>query len=77
MALSGQSESRGRTRNKGNTARGQHNCKRASMLRQNNQNLCVIDLIDKHGNQSCEVQEGRMNIISHKSVLHALEHRAS
>ena len=77
MALSGQSESRRRTRNKENTTRGRHNCKQASMFRQSNQNLCVIDLIDKHGNQSCEVQDGRMNIISHKLVLHALEHRAS
>jgi hypothetical protein len=77
MVLSGQSESRRRTRNKGNTAQGRNNCKQASMFKQSNQNLCVIDLIDKHGNQSCEVQDGRMNIISHKLVLHALEHRAS
>jgi hypothetical protein len=77
MALSSQSESRCRTRNKGITARGRHNCKRASMFRQSNQNLRIINLIDKHGNQSCEVHEGRMNVISHQSVLHALEHCAS
>jgi hypothetical protein len=47
------------------------------MIRQNNQNLCVIDLVDKHGNHSCEVQEGRMNVISHQSVLQVLEYRAS
>jgi hypothetical protein len=47
------------------------------MFRQSNQNLRVIDLIDKHGNCSCEVQEGRMNVTSHQSVLHVLEHNAS
>jgi hypothetical protein len=77
MVLSCQSESRHRTRNTGNTARGWHNCKQASMFRQTNQNLRVTDLIDEHSNQSCEVQEGRMNIISHMSILHALEHHAS
>ncbi len=46
------------------------------MFRQSNQNLHVIDLIDEHGSCSCEVQEGRMNVISHQSVLQ-LEHRAS
>jgi hypothetical protein len=71
------SESRRRTSNKGNTARGQHNCKQVSMFRKDNQNLRVIDLIDKHGNCSCEVQEGRMNVISHQSVLQVLEHHAS
>ncbi len=38
---------------------------------------CVIDLVDKYGNSSCEVQEGRMNATSHQSVLHVLEHHAS
>jgi hypothetical protein len=47
------------------------------MFRQSNQNLHVIDLIDEHSNCSCEVQEGRMNVISHQSVLHVPEHRAS
>jgi hypothetical protein len=77
MASSSLSESRHRTSNKGNTARGRHNYKQVSMFRQSNQNLHVIDLIDEHGNCSCEVQEGRMNVISHQSVLHVLEHRAS
>jgi hypothetical protein len=47
------------------------------MFRQSNQNLRIINLIDEHGNLFCEVHEGRMNVISHQSVLHALEHRAS
>jgi hypothetical protein len=47
------------------------------MFRQSNQNLRIINLINEHGNRSCEVHEGRMNVISHQSVLHALEHRAS
>jgi hypothetical protein len=47
------------------------------MFRQRNQNLHVTDLIDKQGNRSCEVQEGRLNIINHQSVLQALEHCAS
>jgi hypothetical protein len=47
------------------------------MFRQRNQNLPVIDLVNKHTNRSCEVQEGRMNVISHQSVLHVLEHHAS
>jgi hypothetical protein len=47
------------------------------MFSQSNQNLCVIDLADEHGNRSCEVQEGRMNVISYQSVLHVLEHHAS
>ncbi len=76
-ASSSLSESRRRTSNKGNTARGQHNCKQVSLFRQSNQNLCVIDLIGKHGNHSCEVQEGRTNVISHQSVLQVLEHCAS
>jgi hypothetical protein len=47
------------------------------MFRRSNQNLPIINLIDEHGNRSCEVHEGRMNVISHQSVLHALEHCAS
>jgi hypothetical protein len=77
MMLSSQSESRCRTRNKGITAQWWHNCKQASMFRQNNQNLHIINLIDEHGNQSCQVHEGKMNVISHQSVLHVLEHHAS
>jgi hypothetical protein len=77
MASSGLSESRHRTSNKGNTARGRHNCKQVFMFRQCNQNLHVIDLVDEQGNRSCEVQEGRMHVISHQSVLHVLEHHAS
>jgi hypothetical protein len=77
MAPSSLSESRCRTSNKWNTAREQHNCKQVSMFRQSNQNLRVIDLIYTHGNCSYEVQEGRMNVISHESVLQVLEHHAS
>jgi hypothetical protein len=77
MASSSLSESRHRTSNKGNIARGRHNCKQVSMFRQSNQNLRVIGLIDKHSNCSYDVQEGRMNGISHQSVLHVLEHCAS
>jgi hypothetical protein len=77
MASSGLSESRRRTRNKGNTVRGRHNCTQVSMFRQSNQNLPIIDLVDKYCNSSCEVQEGRMSVISHQLVLHVLEHCAS
>jgi hypothetical protein len=34
----------------------------------------MIDLVDKLGNRTSKVQEGRMNITSHDSVLAALEH---
>jgi hypothetical protein len=47
------------------------------MFKQSNQNLRVIDLIDKHGNSSCEVQEGRINTTSYQSILQALELCAS
>ena len=47
------------------------------MFKQSNQNLRVIDLVDEHGNHSCESQECRMNIISHRSILQAREHCAS
>jgi len=77
MALSSPSKSRRRTENKGNTTRGRHNCRRASIFKQSSQNQRVIELVDKHGNQSCDVQEGRLNEISHQSILCALEHRAS
>jgi hypothetical protein len=77
MASISLSESRHRTSNEGNTTRGRHNCKQVSMFRQSNQNFCVIDLIKEHSNCSCEVQEGRINVISHQSVLHVLEHHAS
>jgi hypothetical protein len=62
----------------GNTARGRHNCGRASVFkRRSSQNLHVIELVDEHGNVSCEVQEGRLNEISHQSIFRALEHWAS
>jgi hypothetical protein len=77
MASSGLSESRRRISNKGNTAKGRHICKQFSMFRQSNQNLRVIDSVQEHSNSSCEVQEGQMNVISHQSVLHVLEHHAS
>jgi hypothetical protein len=44
------------------------------MFRRSNR---VIELIDEQGTQTCEVQEGRMNIMSHDSVLQALEHQAN
>jgi hypothetical protein len=77
MVLSSPSKSRRRTENKGNTARGWHNCRRASVFRQSSQNQRVIELVDEHGNRSCDVQEGRLNEISHQSILRALEHQAS
>jgi hypothetical protein len=76
-ASSGQSESRRRISNKGNSARGRHNCIRATTFRQSNQNLYVTDFIGEQGNCSYEVQEGRLNIISHQSVLQALEYCTS
>ena len=69
MASSSLSESRHRTSNKVNTARGWHNCKQVPIFRQSNQNLHVTDFIDEQGNHSCEVQESRLNIINHQSVL--------
>jgi hypothetical protein len=77
MALSSPSKSRCRTENKGNTAWGRHNCRRASVFKQSSQNQRVIELVDEHGNRSYEVQEGRLNEISHQTILCALEHRAS
>ncbi len=77
MASSGLSESRHRTNNKGNSARGRHNCKQVSMFRQSNLNLHVIDLVNEYGNSPCEVQEGKMNVICHQSVLHVLKQCAS
>jgi hypothetical protein len=77
MALSSPSKSRRRTENKRNTARGRHNCRQASVFKRSSQNQCVIELVDEHGNQSFEVQEGRLNEISHQAILRALEHRAS
>jgi hypothetical protein len=77
MVSSGLSESRCRTSNKGDTARGWHTCTQVSMFRQSNQNLHVIDLVVKYGNSSCGGQEDRMNKISHQSVLHVLEHCVS
>jgi hypothetical protein len=47
------------------------------MFRRSVENRRIINLIDGHGNHTCAVQEGRMNITSHKSVLAALENRAS
>jgi hypothetical protein len=37
----------------------------------------MINLVNKQGNRTSKVQEGRMNITSHDSVLAALEHRAN
>ena len=75
-ALSSPSKSRSRTEERGNTARGRHNYRRASIFKQSSQNLRTIKLIDEHGKESCEVQEGRLNEISHQSILRALDHRA-
>ncbi len=36
-----------------------------------------IELINEYGNRACEVQEGRMNIMGHYSVLQALVNRAN
>jgi hypothetical protein len=77
MALSSPSKSRRRIENKGNTAWGRHNCRRASVFKRSSQNQRVIELVDKHGNRSCDVQEGQLNETSHQSILRALEHRAS
>jgi hypothetical protein len=37
----------------------------------------TIELVDEAGNRTCEIQEGRMCITSHYSVLAALENQAS
>jgi hypothetical protein len=44
------------------------------MFRRSNR---VIELINKHGTQTCKVQEGWMNITSHDSVLRVRECRAN
>jgi hypothetical protein len=47
------------------------------MFKKSNQYQRRINLVDKLGNRTSEVQEGRMNITSHDSVLAALEHQAN
>ncbi len=47
------------------------------MFQRSSANSGCIDLINELGNCSCVVQEGRMEITSHESVLAALEDRAS
>jgi hypothetical protein len=78
MASSGPYESRRRANNQGEqAARGRHNNIHTSMFRKSNKYQRTIDLVDKLGNRTSEVQEGRMNITSHDSVLAALEHQVS
>jgi hypothetical protein len=47
------------------------------MFRRSVENQRVINLIDECGSRTCAIQEGRMNITSHKSVLAALVDRAN
>jgi hypothetical protein len=47
------------------------------MFRRSIENQRVINLIDECGHQSHDIQEGRMNVTSHESVLAALENRAN
>jgi hypothetical protein len=78
MASSGPYESRRRTNNQGEqAARGRRNNIRTSTFRKSNQYQRTIDLVNELGNRTSKVQEGRMNITSHNSVLAALEHRAN
>jgi hypothetical protein len=79
-ASSGPYESRrGINTNQGEqAARGRRNNLRTSIFRRKSyQYQRTIDLVDKQGNRTSEVQEGRMNITSRDSVLTALEHRAN
>jgi hypothetical protein len=71
---SGPSESRRKNNIRGRSAKGQHYSRRASMFRRSNRE---IELINEYGNRACEVQEGRMNIMGHYSVLQALVNRAN
>jgi hypothetical protein len=76
MASSGPYKSRRRTNNQGEqAARGRRNNIRTSTIRKSSQYQQTINLVDKLGNKTSKVQEGRMNIASHDSVLAALEHR--
>jgi hypothetical protein len=78
MASSGSYESRRRANNQGEQAeRGRRNNIRTSMFRKSNQYQRTVNLVNKLGNRTSKVQEGRMNITSHNSVLAALEHRAN
>ena len=47
------------------------------MFRKSNQYQRTIDRVDELGNRTSKVQEGRMNITSHNSVLAALENQAN
>jgi hypothetical protein len=47
------------------------------MFRKSNQYQRTIDRVDELGNRTSKVQEGRMNITSHDSVLAAPEHQAN
>jgi hypothetical protein len=77
-ASSGPYESRRRANNQGEQAkRGRRNNIRTSMFRKSNQYQQTINLVNKLGNRTSEVQEGRMNITSHNSVLAALENQAN
>jgi hypothetical protein len=72
-ASSGPFESRRRTNNQGEQTaggRGKHN--RISTLRRSNQCMRTMELVDKAGNRTCKIQEGRMCTTSHSSVLAAL-----
>ncbi len=58
-------------------ARGRRNNLRTSIFRRKSyQYQQTIDLVNKQGNRTSKVQEGRVNITSHDSVLAALEHQA-
>jgi hypothetical protein len=76
--LSGSCESGHRTNNNGGqTARGWHNCNHSSTFRQSSQYRQTIELVDEIGNRMSEVQEGRMCIFSHSSMLAALENQVN
>jgi hypothetical protein len=80
MASSGLYDSRRRnnTIQGEQVARGRQNNLRTSIFRRKSyQYQRTINLVDKHGDRTSKVQEGRMNITSHDSVLATLEHQAN
>jgi hypothetical protein len=57
-------------------ARGHYNQQRVSRFRRREQNICVIELVDKKGKTTREERYVNMAIMSHASVLRALTERA-
>jgi hypothetical protein len=78
MGLNGLCASGRRTNNNGEQATGERrNCNCTSTFRRSSQYRQTIKLVDEVGNRTSKIQEGRMSITSHSSVLAALENRVN